>query len=108
MDVFDIAIAIAKSIEFVEGRCDRIAAEVLAGDFLLAEQLCLGALKFFFGQTFGTQGGHFDEHFFFDQIELLRCGAGVECEISGLKTEKILRTDVISKAEFFTNAHEQA
>src|SRR5439155_12133221 len=64
--------------------------------------------QFLRAQAFVAQFFNFSENFRFDQRELVRRGAGIEREVSGLQAKEMLRADVISEPKFITNADEQA
>ena len=82
--------------------------EVLAGDFLLAEDFGLGAVEFGIGEAFGSEERRFLEQFFFHELGVFGGSAGVESEVAGLQAGKVLGADVVGEAEAFADAEEEA
>src|SRR5204863_1406834 len=83
-------------------------AEVLAGDFLLADDFCFRASQFFGRETGSAQEFSFLEHLLFDEGDFGGFGADVEGKVAGAQAKKVLRADVVREAEIVADAHEHA
>ena len=102
--VVGVAVVIAQAVEFVEGGAYGVAAQVLAGNLALADDLGLGAFEFFGRYAFRTKEFGFLEEFGFNQGGLVGRGAGVESEIAGREANDILGAHVIGQAELLADA----
>lgn len=106
--VFLIGEIEAEAVEFIEGAGHGEVAEVLAGDFFLAEDFGFGSMEFGVGEALGGEQLGFQKEFMFHELGVFGGSAGVEGEVAGEKAREILSANVVSKAETLANPEEEA